>query len=175
MPSWPLPVRGERWILGCVPRRPGLSGLCCWNWAPSHAAPSVRSLCPSRHPSWSQVQPVLPCSPLASSAAGCGGSPPGHRSSVSVPGNLRAWPLLLGSSLQAPFPPGRLVKLLLLWAWAFLSWGHSCFALAKLLASPSSLDAFCFRHPSHLPTLIEGANSSHCIIPFLSVNINLNS
>ena len=37
-------------------------------------------------------------------------------------------PALLGSclsSLRAPFPLGRLVKLLLLRVWAFLSWGHS--------------------------------------------------
>ena len=44
--------RGERRILGCVPQRPGLQGLRCWNRAPWAAAPEgSRAQPPPRSPS----------------------------------------------------------------------------------------------------------------------------
>ena len=41
-PSWPLPVPGGGWILGCV-LAPCAPGLHCWIRAPGSAAPSAQS------------------------------------------------------------------------------------------------------------------------------------
>ena len=105
---------------GCVPRCPGLRGLHCWNCAPRAAQPPPRSrrLSYSQSPAGQALQPFTALSPR-----GVAHSPPGRPSSVSAPGTLRASLPLLGSCpRQAPFRPGRLVKLLLLRDWAFLSW-----------------------------------------------------
>ena len=119
--SWPLPVPGKCRIQGCVPRWPGLQG---------------RSPLPAELPlSCSRAPCRACCSSLGSSAEVCGTLSPGHRSSVSAPGSRRASPPLLGScprSLLAPFHLGRLVKLLLLRAWAFLSRGHLPLCLSSL-------------------------------------------
>ena len=101
--------------LGLCPRHTVLWSLRCWNHSPGHAAPS-QGASARAPPSCSQVHLAL-CSPLGSSAVGCGVLSPGCRCSVSVPGSLRASPPFLGSCLsflQAPFGQGRLVKPLLL-------------------------------------------------------------
>ena len=98
---------------GLCPRCPGLPGLHCWNRAHGRAAPSLRSLRPS-------PSELLPghgpcCSPLESSATGCGALP--WAGAFSYPREPEGIPALLGScseSLWAPVHPGSLVQLLLL-------------------------------------------------------------
>ena len=127
------------WILGCVHQRLGLQGLRHrWSDTPGAAQPPRVGRRLSRHMSCSQgpaghaLQPFRELSPQCVAH-----SPPGHSSSVSDPGSLRASLPFLGScpsSLQVPFHPGRLVKFLLLRDWASLSWGLSHRpALARLL------------------------------------------
>ena len=97
---------------------------------------------------WAPPRTLPGCAPALSGAGGVASSPPGRRSSVSAPGSLRASTPFLGScsnSLGAPFPSGRLVKLLPLRVGAFLSWGHSPLGLSPALRrAPPPLDAFLF-------------------------------
>ena len=89
--------------------------------------------------------------------------------SISAPGSLRASRPFLGywsNSLGVPFCPGRLVKLLLLWVRAFLSWGHSLsgLSLAPHGARPPWMlfYFFTFFLSSYLDRSV---NSSHCGVP----------
>ena len=128
---------GERRILGCV-QRPGFRGLHCWNRAPRAAAPSVWS----RRGSCSQGQPGPPSSPLGSLAHSVWPLSPGRRCLL-VPLGARGHSRPPGVLLQLPasafpsFRPGRLVQLLLLRTWAFLSWGHSPRGLSPARHTPS--------------------------------------
>ena len=78
--------------------------------------------------------------------------------SVSVPGSPRASPpsWVLLQLPASPFPPGRLVQLLLLRDGALLSWGHSPRPQPGSSRGPSPLEAFVplFLFP-RLPTLID--------------------
>ena len=112
---------------------PGLCSLVSWapglalleSRSPGCAAPSAWSCCLSHGLgcSWGPTRRAL--QPFRELSLWCvAHSPPGHTSSVSVPGSLRTSLPLLGSclsSLRVPFHLGRLVKLLLLRDWAFLS------------------------------------------------------
>ena len=99
-------------------------------------------------------------------------SPQRRTSSVNDPGNLGAPLPLLGScrsSLQAPFPSGRLLKLLLLRDGAFLSWGLS----PGSSWGPSPLDAVLFLYYFFpFSYLDRSVSSSHCsILAVLSLNL----
>ena len=88
---------------------PWATGLRCWNCAVSRAAPSERSLCPSRLRAAPRVQLDARCSPLGSSDARCGALSP----------EPEGIPAPLEILLQLPASLGRLVKLLLLWGQGF--------------------------------------------------------
>ena len=86
-------------------------------------------------PSSSQAQRGTCCNPDGAWPRCVAPSPPWRRSSISVPGSLRASPALLESCstyLQAPLHPRRLVKLLLLRDGAFLSWEHTVRGLSMV-------------------------------------------
>ena len=153
--AYPVGCAGS-WVVFPAPCASGPVLLESRSWLHSSLCPEPL---PKLPPSCSRVQPCTHYSSFGSSAAGFGVLSLGHRSSVSVPGSLRASPPLLGScsnSLGAPFPPGRLVKLLLLQA------GLSCPGDTGLGLSPPSrgpLPLGCllflyFFFPC-LPTLIE--------------------
>ena len=96
MLSWALLASdcpGGGRILRCVP-----SALCSGACAVGFALPAVQPPLRSRRPSPSELLRVQParCSPLGSSAAGCGALPQAQVS-ASVPGSLRVPPPLLGS------------------------------------------------------------------------------
>ena len=144
-PSQPLRVPGGGRILGCVPTAL-CSGACAVGIAIPAAQPPPWSLCRSRFraapraaqplPSWScclsrlrsaPESSQVRCSPLGSSALGCGALSLGRRCLL-VSQGARGHPHPPGScsnSLRAPFCSGRLVQLLLLRDGAFLPWGHS--------------------------------------------------
>ena len=125
---------------------PGYTAPSAWSRLPSCSQAAKPPSSWSRHLSFSggpAGYALQPFRELGPQSVAC--SPPGHSSSVSAPGSLRASLPLLGSCpcfLGVPFCPGRLAKLLLLRAWAFLSWGHSPAALARLLAGPLPLGCF---------------------------------
>ena len=91
------------------------------NLLPGHATPSTQN--PARDP--------LSCSQVSACALQPLGSlvhSPGSAGVCSCPREHVGIPALLGScseSLQAPFRPGRLVQILLLWDRALLTGGHS--------------------------------------------------
>ena len=86
-------------------------------------------------------------------------SPLGRSSSVSAPGRpegIPAPPEILPELPASAFWSARLVKLLLLRAWAFLSWGHSPPGLSLVPhGAPPPWMLFYFFIFFHLPTLIE--------------------
>ena len=139
--SWPLPVPAKCRIHAVSPGTL-CSGACTAGiMLTGRTAPSVQSRCRS---CWliCFLVPLGRLQPFRELCPGCVmHSTLGCCSSVSAPRSLSASLPLHGSSLSSlqapfhptPFCPGRLVKFLLLWYWALLSWGYSPQALAQLL------------------------------------------
>ena len=163
----------EHWTLGCVSPRLGLWCLCDWNHTLGAVQPLLRLSC-----SWGaaghSIQPFRVLGPRCVVP-----SSSGRISSVSDSGSLRPSLPLLGScqsSLPAPFSPGRLVKFLPIWDWAFLSWGHSPPGLSPAPWG-GALPQGCFFIYFFLSSYLDrSVNSSHCSIPaVLSLNLRPNS
>ena len=113
-PSPPPPVWGERRILGCVPRRPGICGLPCWVCPSRPGFPKAAGhspLCPEPPPELlPRLHGVRFLALYRAWPTVCGMLSPWCTSSVSVPGNLEApLPLLRFclSSLLSTFPFGK--------------------------------------------------------------------
>ena len=108
--------QGEHWILGCVPQRPGLQGLHCWNHALAPHSPLCVEPLPEPPPELLPGPAVCALQPFRELSWWCVAHSPQCAGALLVP--LGAWGI--------PAPPGILPKL-----------PASAFPLGKVSEAPS--------------------------------------